>query len=131
MRKMEPPSVPRGRFQGLGYPWFAATFRNGASRIRTGDLLGAIQALFQLSYSPERRGPKKVPAASQGEDTRMGFGFPAAGGGWAAVASGGLKSSDVAPIALAFQARVPEKAANRIGSAPIDGYSLASAPPSS
>lgn len=25
----------------------------GASRTRTGDLLGAIQALFQLSYSPE------------------------------------------------------------------------------
>jgi hypothetical protein len=24
----------------------------GASRTRTGDLLGAIQALFQLSYSP-------------------------------------------------------------------------------
>ena len=27
--------------------------RNGASRARTGDLLGAIQALSQLSYSPE------------------------------------------------------------------------------
>ena len=27
---------------------------NGASRARTGDLLGAIQALFQLSYSPAR-----------------------------------------------------------------------------
>jgi hypothetical protein len=26
---------------------------NGASRTRTGDLLGAIQALSQLSYSPE------------------------------------------------------------------------------
>ena len=26
---------------------------SGASRTRTGDLLGAIQALFQLSYSPE------------------------------------------------------------------------------
>ena len=25
---------------------------NGASRTRTGDLLGAIQALSQLSYSP-------------------------------------------------------------------------------
>src|SRR5438132_4181846 len=25
---------------------------DGASRTRTGDLLGAIQALFQLSYSP-------------------------------------------------------------------------------
>ena len=28
---------------------------DGASRTRTGDLLGAIQALSQLSYSPERR----------------------------------------------------------------------------
>ena len=27
--------------------------RSGASRTRTGDLLGAIQALFQLSYSPK------------------------------------------------------------------------------
>src|SRR5207249_12192892 len=27
---------------------------DGASRTRTGDLLGAIQALFQLSYSPAR-----------------------------------------------------------------------------
>jgi hypothetical protein len=27
--------------------------RNGANRARTGDLLGAIQALSQLSYSPE------------------------------------------------------------------------------
>jgi hypothetical protein len=28
---------------------------SGASRTRTDDLLGAIQALSQLSYSPERR----------------------------------------------------------------------------
>jgi hypothetical protein len=28
---------------------------HGASRARTGDLLGAIQALSQLSYSPVRR----------------------------------------------------------------------------
>jgi hypothetical protein len=27
-------------------------FGSGASRTRTGDLLGAIQALSQLSYSP-------------------------------------------------------------------------------
>jgi Tol biopolymer transport system component len=32
----------------------AGTSRNGASRTRTGDLLGAIQALSQLSYSPAR-----------------------------------------------------------------------------
>ena len=31
-------------------------FRNGASRARTGDLLGAIQALSQLSYSPAAGG---------------------------------------------------------------------------
>jgi hypothetical protein len=30
-------------------------FLDGASRTRTGDLLGAIQALSQLSYSPGRR----------------------------------------------------------------------------
>jgi hypothetical protein len=42
---------------------------NGASRTRTGDLLGAIQALSQLSYSPgpeecsfvTRRGPGPSP----------------------------------------------------------------------
>ena len=28
-------------------------FESGASRARTGDLLGAIQALSQLSYSPK------------------------------------------------------------------------------
>jgi hypothetical protein len=33
---------------------FQAGF-DGASRARTGDLLGAIQALSQLSYSPVRR----------------------------------------------------------------------------
>jgi hypothetical protein len=55
----------------------------------------------------------------------MGFGFPATGGRWAMAASGGLKPSDVARIALAFQARVPEKTANRRGSTPIDGYLLA------
>jgi hypothetical protein len=46
-----------------GERWRAATqlsaaglpLENGASRTRTGDLLGAIQALSQLSYSPARR----------------------------------------------------------------------------
>ena len=61
----------------------------------------------------------------------MSFGFPAAGGGWAVTAPGGLKPSDIASIPLAFQARVPEKTANRRGSTPIDGYLLALAPPSS
>jgi hypothetical protein len=32
----------------------SGAFLDGASRTRTGDLLGAIQALSQLSYSPER-----------------------------------------------------------------------------
>ncbi len=35
-------------------PPFCGGF-HGASRTRTGDLLGAIQALSQLSYSPARR----------------------------------------------------------------------------
>jgi hypothetical protein len=34
---------------------FADLLKHGASRTRTGDLLGAIQALSQLSYSPGRR----------------------------------------------------------------------------
>ena len=33
---------------------------SGASRTRTGDLLGAIQALFQLSYSPERGAQRRL-----------------------------------------------------------------------
>ena len=33
------------------------TMANGARGTRTPDLLGAIQALSQLSYSPERRLP--------------------------------------------------------------------------
>jgi hypothetical protein len=36
----------------LIYARFAG-ISHGASRTRTGDLLGAIQALSQLSYSPE------------------------------------------------------------------------------
>jgi hypothetical protein len=34
---------------------WAAAFLHGARRTRTADLLGAIQALSQLSYSPGRR----------------------------------------------------------------------------
>ena len=34
---------------------------DGASRTRTGDLLGAIQALFQLSYSPACAAGKDRP----------------------------------------------------------------------
>ena len=36
-------------------PELQALPESGASRTRTGDLLGAIQALSQLSYSPGRR----------------------------------------------------------------------------
>jgi hypothetical protein len=36
-------------------PAVAGDSVSGASRARTGDLLGAIQALSQLSYSPGRR----------------------------------------------------------------------------
>ena len=38
-----------------GYLLLPTALRSGASRTRTGDLLGAIQALFQLSYSPATR----------------------------------------------------------------------------
>ncbi len=41
--------------------------RDGARRIRTADLLGAIQALCQLSYSPEVLGWEVDPIASQKE----------------------------------------------------------------
>ena len=34
------------------HPVASRDFVSGASRTRTGDLLGAIQALSQLSYSP-------------------------------------------------------------------------------
>ncbi len=36
-------------------------FLSGARRIRTADLLGAIQALCQLSYSPESGGWEERP----------------------------------------------------------------------
>src|SRR4051794_20716581 len=44
--------------------WSRATW-SGASRTRTGDLLGAIQALFQLSYSPAGDdGSPRAPASA-------------------------------------------------------------------
>jgi hypothetical protein len=42
-------------------PALAGRLFSGASRARTGDLLGAIQALSQLSYSPERRSIPRGP----------------------------------------------------------------------
>ena len=38
-----------------------ATESSGASRARTGDLLGAIQALSQLSYSPAKASVAPIP----------------------------------------------------------------------
>ena len=40
---------------------------SGARRIRTADLLGAIQALCQLSYSPVVRGWEVDPIGPQAE----------------------------------------------------------------
>ena len=48
--------------------------RSGARRIRTADLLGAIQALCQLSYSPEGRAGKLLPLPRKGKDNRIVFG---------------------------------------------------------
>ena len=47
----------QAHFQGIDTknPPIWRAFLDGASRTRTGDLLGAIQALSQLSYSPGRR----------------------------------------------------------------------------
>ena len=41
-------------------PRNCGAFCDGASRARTGDLLGAIQALSQLSYSPVQRPGRAV-----------------------------------------------------------------------
>ena len=47
----------------------AAGLHGGAKRSRTADLLNAIQALYQLSYSPElirvRTGSELAPAAKR------------------------------------------------------------------
>lgn len=52
----------------------AATSVDGARRIRTADLLGAIQALCQLSYSPEGVDGKLIPLPRKGKDNRIVFG---------------------------------------------------------
>ncbi len=54
----------RGGLEGLPK---LARCGDGARRIRTADLLGAIQALCQLSYSPEVLGWEVDPIASQKE----------------------------------------------------------------
>jgi diguanylate cyclase (GGDEF)-like protein len=51
---------------------------SGASRTRTGDLLGAIQALSQLSYSPAYGGKYVQPVAATGGDRRGGQGYAVA-----------------------------------------------------
>jgi hypothetical protein len=51
-------TIPRGApsrifsSESVETPASGASLIDGASRTRTGDLLGAIQALSQLSYSP-------------------------------------------------------------------------------
>src|SRR5262249_19742171 len=57
----------------------AGTSNHGARRTRTADLLGAIQALFQLSYSPLAR--VGVRRSRRGKDSRMGPVIWASGGG--------------------------------------------------
>jgi hypothetical protein len=53
----------------------AGVLLNGARRIRTADLLGAIQALCQLSYSPGLlRDGKLVPLPRKRKDNRIVFG---------------------------------------------------------
>src|SRR5215208_3654629 len=56
--------------QGEGPPGLAAGLHGGAKRSRTADLLNAIQALYQLSYSPEVSGlaarPKRPPREGGG-----------------------------------------------------------------
>jgi hypothetical protein len=47
---------------------------DGARRIRTADLLGAIQALCQLSYSPGGVAGKLIPLPRKRKDNRIVFG---------------------------------------------------------
>ena len=51
----------------------AGTSSDGARRIRTADLLGAIQALCQLSYSPEGVAGKLIPLPRKRKDNRIVF----------------------------------------------------------
>ena len=60
-------AAPEGGERALFAVRMAHTRESGASRTRTGDLLGAIQALFQLSYSPVVR-----PDGSGAEGPRLG-----------------------------------------------------------
>ena len=49
-------------------------FVSGARRIRTADLLGAIQALCQLSYSPKGVAGILIPLPRKRKDNRIVFG---------------------------------------------------------
>src|SRR3990167_9847650 len=53
---------------GEGLQWFTEGPRGGAKRSRTADLLNAIQALYQLSYSPEKSGFLRPVARRRGRD---------------------------------------------------------------
>ncbi len=69
-------------------------FVDGARRIRTADLLGAIQALCQLSYSPEipdlQGKPGSVRVGPDGKSSLVGLG----GGKWANLREVGEKIGD-------------------------------------
>ena len=55
-------------------PRVVVGLRSGASRTRTGDLLGAIQALSQLSYSPRGEGSRRYGPGRSGEPMSGGVG---------------------------------------------------------
>ena len=67
---------------GEGLQWFTEGPRCGAKRSRTADLLNAIQALYQLSYSPEvrvfleagpREGAEPIQTGSRDQAHMTGF----------------------------------------------------------
>jgi hypothetical protein len=58
---MRPSRRARYGSEAVKKPAVSSGFLDGASRTRTGDLLGAIQALSQLSYSPAREDSVAAP----------------------------------------------------------------------
>jgi hypothetical protein len=55
---------------------YAGAFVDGARRIRTADLLGAIQALCQLSYSPEGEGRGRSCSLARARIPAWALDFP-------------------------------------------------------